>query len=83
MPATNLFSENSYNHNIYIDWPYVMEMLGYVNEWKTERNKLSNLFPDSVQKLRNTINISLGMGIDEKTVHCLCHDIVQYINSTT
>lgn len=83
VPATNLFSENSYNHNIYIDWPYVMEMLGYVNEWKTERNKLSNLFPDSVQKLRNTINISLGMGIDEKTVHCLCHDIVQYINSTT
>lgn len=79
VPASLLYKEDAYNHDVYVDWPYVMEMLGYVKEWKTERHKLPNLFPNSISKLQNTINISLGMQVRKETAYSLCQDIIKYL----
>jgi radical SAM protein with 4Fe4S-binding SPASM domain len=79
VPASLLYKEDAYNHDVYIDWPYVMEMLGHVKEWKTERHKLPNLFPNSINKLQNTINISLGMQVRKETAYSLCQDIIEYL----
>ena len=79
VPASLLYTEDVYNHNVYVDWPYVMEMLDYVNEWKIERHNLPNLFPSSINKLQNTINISLGMQVRKETAYSLCQDIIEYL----
>lgn len=79
IPASILFKEGTYNHDIYVDWPYVMEMLGYVKDWKTERHKLPNLFPNLINRLQNTINISLGMQVKKETAYSLCQDIIEYL----
>ena len=79
VPASLLYKEDAYNHDVYVDWPYVMEMLGYVNDWKTERHMLPNLFPSSINKLQNTINISLGMQVRKETAQSLCQDIIEYL----
>lgn len=77
--ADVLYYDESTHHDIYLNWAYAMEYMGAVNKWKDERACLEKLYPHSLDILKHTIVIPLGVGIDESTVDLLADGILEFL----
>ncbi len=75
IPASILFREDEINHNVYVYWPYIIEMTNYTEKWDPQDQKLLSLFKSSLDRLRKTINISLGLKITDVMALDLCKEI--------
>jgi radical SAM protein with 4Fe4S-binding SPASM domain len=75
VPASILYKEDEINHNVYMYWPYIMEMAGYIETWDPRDNRLLSLFEPSLKRLRKTINISMGLKVPYTMASDLCREI--------
>lgn len=79
IPTSILYKEDEINHNVYVYWPYIMEIAGYIEKWEPRDKRLLSLFKPSLNILRKTINISLGLKITDSMASDLCKDIKIFI----
>lgn len=79
--AAVLYESQSLHHDIYLNWPYVMESLGLTTKWKPHDTTLMKLYKESLDILGRTITIPLGMDVSQQEATSLSADINNFLST--
>ena len=71
IPARVLFRPDQIDHNIYVFWPYALEMIGLTQRWNPHSDKIQKLCSESLGLLGKTVSIPIGYKItEEDAIRC-------------
>ncbi|MCI9448832.1 MAG: hypothetical protein HFE30_01070 [Clostridiales bacterium] len=79
--AATLYDPQGLHHDIFLNWPYVMEKLQLTIKWKPHDVSLMNLYKESLTILQKTITIPLGINVSQQEAEALSADIKKFLVS--